>query len=288
MKKIISTVIGVILPTLMVAQSLFSPNQAMVKGAVEQSVVVVCSAYKLQDSAGQYYGRNNRPEFNQSYSIGVVTDSGLIVAGSVLQPWVFDADFARYSRSYKPVLSVVTYRRLSDSLYKSISPNVDSVTPFLSRIPIDSVKNAPSLAPHIDTTYSNGWLLWVYVSDTLGKVGLTSTTAIICSAEMNDTVTAQRVNAPLGSSMSGDILALRKPVGAAWVVPCYPIAGIVQFRVAGIGVRDSAGWLLAPLRLNKNDDTVESEQGTGTNDELTPSSEQERQTGKKNKKRNRK
>lgn len=276
------------LPCVVMAQWGVTPNQAMVKGAVEQSVVVVCSAYKLQDSTGQHYGRNNRPEFNQSYSIGVVTDSGLIVAESILQPWVFDTDFARYSRSYKPVLSVVTYRRLSDSVYNSLSPNVDSITPFLSQIPIDSVKNIPSLAPHTDTTYRNGWLLWVYASDTLGKVGLTSTTAVMCSAEMNDTVTAQRVNAPLGSSLLGDTLALRKPLGAVWVVPCFPKAGLVQFRVAGIIVRDSTGWLLVPIRLERHNDIVETEHRTGTNDELTPLSEQERQTGKKNKKRNRK
>lgn len=276
------------LPCVIMAQWGVSPNQAMVKGSVEQSVVVVCSAYKLQDSTGQHYGRNNRPEFNQSYSIGVVTDSGLIMAESVLQPWAFDADFARYSHSHKPVLSVITYRRLSDSVYKSISPDVDSITPFLSRIPIDSVKKIPPLAPHIDTTYSNGWLLWVYASDTLGKAGLTSTTAIVCSAVMNDSITSQRVNAPLGSSLSGDTLALRKPVGAVWVVPCYPKAGLVQFRVAGITVRDSTGWQLVLIRLERYNDVVGTEQRTGTNNELTPTPEQERQTGKKNKKKNKK
>ena len=54
-----------------------SPNQAMVKASVEQSVVIICSGYKLQDSTGQRFGRSNRTEFSQGYSLAVVTDSGI-------------------------------------------------------------------------------------------------------------------------------------------------------------------------------------------------------------------
>lgn len=264
-------------------QGLMSPNQAIVKASVEHSVVITCSGYKLQDSTGQRYGRNNRTEFSQVYSLAVVTDSGLIIPASTSSPWTCDADFERYRSSHTPVLNSIHFRQLDDSLYSILQLVVDSTpSPLLFRMSKDSVEKVPQLSIHSDTSYNNGWLLWVYASDTLGNVGLTSTTAVTAPTNISDTILSVRVNAPLASGLMRDSIASRKPIGAVWVVPCYPKPGVVQFRVAGLTVRDSGGWMLAPIRFMKIGNTETQPEVSG--DELTPSPEPQQPSGKKNKK----
>lgn len=229
-------------------QSLQSPNQTMVKNAVGQSVVVVCSGYKLQDSTGQRFGRSNRAEFSQGYTLGVMTDEGLLLAPSTTQPWAADGDYTRYRSTHTPVLSSIACRPVDDSLYKTLPLTVDSThLPFLMRL--DAETGVPALAAigSRDGTPKGGWLLWVSASDTLGLVGSTSVTAILASPTVNDTALPQ-VNPPVPSILERDSVASRKTLGAIWVVPSYPQPGTIQFKVAGMAVRDAGAWRLVPLR----------------------------------------
>ncbi len=264
-------------------QGLFSPNQAMVKASVEQSIVITCSGYKLQDSTGQHYGRNNRAEFNQIYSLAIATDSGLIVPTTTINPWMFDDDFDRYRSSHTPVLCKIGYRQISDSTFSNLQLTADSTdSRQLFRMPTDSLEGIPLLTIHTGSSYNNGWLLWVYASDTLGNAGITSTTAVMAPSNISDTVPEIQVPAPMTSGMLRDSIASRKPIGAVWVVPCYPQPGMVQFRVAGLAVRDTDGWILAPLRFHTAAEAIE-EQPQISSNELTPSPEPQQATSKKNK-----
>lgn len=281
--KVFSFILNTFVTLSVWGQGLVSPNQAIVKASIEQSVVITCSGYTLQDSTGQRYGRNNRTEFSQVYSLAVVTDSGLIVPASLSFPWTCDADFKRYRSSYNPILNSIRFRQLGDSIYSSLQLAVDSTSsPLLFRMSKDSVEKVPQLSIHSDSTYNNGWLLWVYASDTLGNVGLTSTTAVAAPSNISDTIPSIPVNAPLASGLMHDSTASRKPIGAAWVVPCYPQPGLVQFRVAGLTVRDSEGWLLIPIRFASAEITETQSEVSG--EELTPSPKPQQSSGKKNKK----
>lgn len=282
MKKLLIAAL-VILPMTVSAQWGMTPNQAMVKRSIEPSLVVVCSAYKLQDASGQRYGRNNRIEFSQGYTLGVVTDAGLLTAASSVEPWLYDADYARYSRSHKPLLSKTSMRQIGDSSYRSFPLAADSSTSPIMCVRSDSLASIPTLSTHNDTSYRDGWLLWCFVSDTLGKVGAVSTSAIVCSAVFDDSVSSQRVAAPATSGMVHDSLASRKPIGAAWVVPTYPKAGVVQFRVAGLTIKDSTGWLLVPVRPEVVDNQIEPSIDEGLGNELTPTPEQQQNPGKRDK-----
>lgn len=272
----------VLLPIAVSAQWGITPNQAMVKQSIEPSLVVVCSAYKLQDDSGQHYGRNNRTEFSQGYTLGIVTDSGLITATSSIKPWLYDADYTRYSQSHKPILSEMYFRQIGDSSYMSLSTSVDSSSSLIMCMRSDSLSNIPALSTHNDTSYSNGWLLWCFVSDTLGKAGAVSTSAIVCSAEFNDSVLAQSVVSPTVPSMVHDSIAALKPIGSVWVVPTYPKAGMIQFKVAGLAIKDSNGWQLVPVRQNNVGSQVGANLGEESGDELTPSPDQQQNQGKKN------
>ncbi len=282
MKRILITTF-VLLPIAVSAQWGITPNQAMVKQSIEPSLVVVCSAYKLQDSSGQHYGRNNRTEFSQGYTLGIVTDSGLITASSSIKPWLYDTDYTRYSQSHKPVLSEMSFRPIGDSSYSSLPISIDSSSSLIMSVRSDSLVNIPALSIHSDTSYRNGWLLWCFASDTLGKAGAVSTSAIVCSSELNGSITAQPVVVPAMPSMVRDSVAAPKPVGAVWVVPTYPKAGMIQLRVAGIAIKDSAGWLLVPIHRNIANNQVGSSPDEEPVNELTPSPHSQHNQGKKNK-----
>lgn len=271
------------LPMMVSAQWGLTPNQAMVKRSIEPSLVVVCSAYKLQDGSGRHYGRHDRAEFSQGYALGVVIDSGLLVATSTIKPWLHDADYARYSRTHKPVLSNTAFRQIGDSLYKPLSIAVDSSSSPIMSVRPDSVAHMQAMSIHNDTSYKDGWLLWCFVSDTLGKAGSVSMSAVVCSSEFGDSALSQHVAAPVVSGLIRDSIASRKPIGAVWVVPTYPRAGIVQFRVAGMAVKDDTGWILVPVRHNIVDDRIGPSFDEKSGDELTPSPEQQQKHGRRNK-----
>lgn len=282
MKKIVLATF-VIMPMFVSAQWGMTPNQAMVKQSIESSLVVICSAYKLQDGSGQRYGRNNRAEFSQGYALGVVTDAGLLTDVSSIKPWMYDADYTRYRRSHKPVLGEVSFRQLGDSNYRSLPMNVDSSFSPIVCVRADSLSPIPALTTHIETSYRDGWLLWCFVSDTLGKAGTVSTSAIVCPSGSSDSVLSRHIAAPVAINMVHDSIASRKPIGAVWVVPTYPTAGIVQFRVAGLAIKDSTGWLLVPARIDVVNDPIGTTADEEPRNELTPSPEQQQEQGKKNK-----
>lgn len=283
--KQLSFILALSLSISAMGQGLLSPNQAVVKASIEQSVVITCSGYKLQDSTGQRYGRNNRSEFSQVYSLAVATDSGLIVPASTLQPWSYDADYDRYRSSYTPILNTIGFRQIGDSLYSNLQHTAENtLSPSLFRMPNDSTERVPQLSIYTDKTYSNGWLLWIYVSDTLGETGTTSTTAVMAPARVNDTLLDIRVEAPLAAGLMRDSIALRKPIGAVWVVPTYPTAGVVQFKVAGLTVRDGAGWQLVPLQFQHIATSNPEDLQQSTEEELTPLQEPQQPSNRKNKK----
>lgn len=273
-----------ILPIIVSAQWGMTPNQAMVKQSIEPSLVVICSAYKLQDGSGQRYGRNNRAEFSQGYTLGVVTDAGLLTAASSIKPWLYDADYARYSRSHKPLLSATSLRQIGDSSYGSFPLAADSSSSLIMCVRSDSLAGIPALSTHNDTSYRDGWMLWCFVSDTLGKAGAVSTSAIVCPAVFGDSVATRRVATPAASGMVHDNIASCKPIGAVWVVPTYPKAGTVQFRVAGMAVKDSTGWMLVPVRPDAVDDRIEPSLDEEPRNELTPMPDGQQKQGKRNKK----
>lgn len=214
-----------------------TPNQAIVKQSVEPSLVVVCSKYGSPNRSGD----DHRVEYGYCYTLGVFTDTGFVVSASALN----DNDLSRHGLSQEAYLCGLSYRRIDDSLYQSLPPCAAIVTSELLHVTPEPVNNGPSLTEYTDTVFDNSLLLWTFVSDTLGKAGSLYTMVTELSVELDDTDLTQRVVAPT----LDDAKKPYKAIGAVWVVPCNQ-AGKIQFRVAGMVVRDREGWVLAPLCLD--------------------------------------
>ena len=248
-------------------QGIATPNQTMVRRAVEPTLWVVRSGYKLQDTTGQYYGRSGRDEYSQGFTLSVGVDGSLLSMGMVATPWERDDSFDRYRQTHTPVLSSLACRHLSDSLYTTIPLPAETVQGQFLTLGLAE----GSLNRHVGSA-SDGWLLWVYVADTLDHVGTTHTEAVSYSIRPDETATQRRVSPPripLGVRSSE---ARCRAIGAVWVVPTYPGEGIVRFCLGGIAVPDEGGWNLTLFPITPAD-------------ELTPSTNPSQNKSDKKKKR---
>ena len=214
------------------------PNQDFVKQSIEPSLVVVCSKYGSPNRSGD----DHCVEYAYCYTLGVFTDTGFVV---------YDTDLSRCGLSNDAYFCGLSYRHVYDSLYSPLPPCADIVTSRLLHITPYPMNNGPSLAEHSDTVFDNSLLLWAFVSDTLGKAGAVYTMATELSVELNDTDLTQRVVAPTLPDTLDEGMKACKAIGAVWVVPCKAQSDTIQFRVAGMVVRDREGWVLVPLYLDK-------------------------------------
>ena len=210
------------------------PNQDFVKQSIEPSLVVVCSKYGSPNRSGV----GQRVEYGYCYTLGVFTDTGFVV---------YDTDLSRCGLSSDAYFCGLSYRHVYDSLYSPLPPCADIVTSKLLHITPYPMNNGPSLTEYTDTVFDNSLLLWAFVSDTLGKAGAVYTMATELSVELDDADLTQRVVAPTLPDALDDGMKSCKAIGAVWVVPCKTLDDTIQFRVAGMVVRDREGWALAPL-----------------------------------------
>ena len=232
-------------------------GQDEVQNAVKPYLAVVCGGYKLKSiESGKLFGRNNRREFSQAYTLAVNTDSGMLFDASVSTPWKYDADFEKYRDKYHTVLSTLRYRRLKDMAYQpsDIKPTAKGVA--ISTVKLDNKMATPMHCRSVEEGETlHGWLVWLYVSDTLGSekwgtVGEVSTVRpVLCDATFSDKVRSKDVKPPF--ALVPDVSAMRKAVGAVWVIPAGQKNGKAQYDMAGLAVVTPSGWSLVPMSITK-------------------------------------
>ena len=90
------------------------PNTAVKTSLVESDLVfkavapalkIIKQQYRLKKD-GDFFGRNNKPHFGESFSLGVKVAGGTILQNEVLYPWVNDKDYKDVNEAgkYTPVL----------------------------------------------------------------------------------------------------------------------------------------------------------------------------------------
>ena len=71
--------------------------------AVQPALSIIRQQYRLERN-GDFFGRQNKPYFAETYSLGIKISGGTILHRSVVFPWENDADYQRINGSgkYKP------------------------------------------------------------------------------------------------------------------------------------------------------------------------------------------
>lgn len=211
----------------------------IVETSVLPDLSIIRQQYRLERN-GEYFGKNHKPFYGESYSLAVKVSGGTLFLSDVVEPWKRDADYARDNASgnYTPSLYWTYQRSLNDTVYKTVNFEILDDNGFVRPLNADK-----SLYMHTDVvgdfglTIDNapgekkGTVLWAYTPDVQDSTMVVSfrQTPITVDACPDSTLVKMSPDDP------GNI------IGGIFISPKYEKGGRVQFLLSGFAVRDSSG-----------------------------------------------
>ena len=210
------------------------PNTAVKTSLVESDLVfkAVAPALKIikqQDRLkkdGDFFGRNNKPHFGESFSLGVKVAGGTILQNEVLYPWVNDKDYKDVNEAgkYTPVLYDSYQKSVVGGDYEKVDFELN--TPYVKSVGKDSLLYIHSdvysdFGLNMDTASGekSGYMLWVYETD--GKCDY-RVEALNLQASVESTVIPMKTSSP------------SKVLGGVYVIPVNERPGTISFYLVGV------------------------------------------------------
>ena len=229
--------------------------EALKKAKTETSIVetslfpelsIMRQQYRLSRD-GKNYGKNNKPYYGETFSLGIKISNGLIVSNQVVEPWKNDEDYKRLNSSnqYKPELFGSFQRSLNNADYQEV--DLEFGTDYIHSI--DTKNNIfvheekkGDFGLSIDNTpgEKNGYMVWV----------CTNTNLQDSTMSVNVKTSPMRLVASEDSVyISLDVVESDKILGGLYVVPKYEQGGRILLQIVGIATvsGEENKWELAVL-----------------------------------------
>lgn len=226
-------------------------HNTIISDAVAPALTIIRQQYRLE-RGGEYFGKNKRPYYGETYTLGIKVSGGTIMQRGVVIPWENDADYHRVKQGdkYKPAIYWSLQRSLSDSIWKTVE--LELGTQYVSSVDRDSLlfRHADAMSdfglPVDETTgKKKGYLLWAY-----------SNTSVQDSAMH---VSLRQVSHHIETSADSVYYSVspkdaEKVIGGVFVVPVIERAGYIKLQMAGIASKNKKGkWVLYSLARYDND-----------------------------------
>lgn len=210
------------------------PNTAVKTSLVESDLVfkavapalkIIKQQYRLKKD-GDFFGRNNKPHFGESFSLGVKVSGGTILQNEVLYPWVNDKDYKDVNEAgkYTPVLYDSYQKSVIGGDYEKVDFELN--TPYVKSVGKDSLLYIHSdvysdFGLNMDTASGekSGYMLWVYEAD--GKCDYRVETLNL-QASVESTVIPMKTSSP------------SKVLGGVYVIPVNERPGTISFYLVGV------------------------------------------------------
>ena len=210
------------------------PNTAVKTSLVESDLVfkavapalkIIKQQYRLKKD-GDFFGRNNKPHFGESFSLGVKVAGGTILQNEVLYPWVNDKDYKDVNEAgkYTPVLYDSYQKSVVGGDYEKVDFELN--TPYVKSVGKDSLLYIHSdvysdFGLNMDTASGekSGYMLWVYETD--GKCDY-RVEALNLQASVESTVIPMKTSSP------------SKVLGGVYVIPVNERPGTISFYLVGV------------------------------------------------------
>ncbi len=210
------------------------PNTAVKTSLVESDLVfkavspalkIVKQQYRLKKD-GDFFGRNNKPHFGESFSLGVKVAGGTILQNEVLYPWLNDKDYKDVNEAgkYTPVLYESYQKSVIGGDYEKVDFELN--TPYVKPVGKDSLLYIHSdvysdFGLNMDTASGekNGYMLWVYETD--GKCDY-KVEVLNLQASVEATVIPMKPSSP------------SKVLGGVYVIPVNERPGTISFYLVGV------------------------------------------------------
>lgn len=219
---------------------------SIVESSLLPELSIMRQQYRLSRD-GKTYGKNNKPYYGETFSLGVKISNGMIISNNVVEPWKNDADYKRLNSSnkYKPELFGSFQRSLGSIDYQEV--DLEFCTDY-----VHSIDSKSSIYIHeekkgdfglsIDDIPGEkiGYMVWVYTNTNLQD----------SSMSVNIKQSPMRLLASEDSAyVSLDVVDAEKILGGLYVVPKYERGGRILLQIVGIAtiVGDENKWKLAVL-----------------------------------------
>lgn len=207
--------------------------------AVAPALKIIKQQYRLKKD-GDFFGRNNKPHFGESFSLGVKVAGGTILQNEVLYPWVNDKDYKDVNEAgkYTPVLYDSYQKSVVGGDYEKVDFELN--TPYVKSVGKDSLLYIHSdvysdFGLNMDTASGekSGYMLWVYETD--GKCDY-KVEALNLQASVESTVIPMKTSSP------------SKVLGGVYVIPVNERPGTISFYLVGVAsTYNNKDWSLKLL-----------------------------------------
>ena len=207
----------------------------LVNVSVTPELSVIRQQYRLLRD-GKSYGKNHKPYFGESYSLGIKISNGLILHNSVVEPWANDKEYIRLNTSnqYTPELFRTFQRNIGDSVYNEVNLEFGTayIHPFDSENKIyihEEKKGDFGLSIDNSPGEKEGYMMWVTSENNL----------------QDSTLSLKVKSKPMKIMASEDCMTIplehdnrNKVLGGLFVVPKYERGGRVLLQLVGVAVPD--------------------------------------------------
>lgn len=246
----------------------------LIKKTNGKALAVVEQMYLLKDKKGNVYGLNGNEEFGKTYSLGIVTDGGLIVTDKAVHPWNYDPNYDQYKndKSYEPVLYETDIKSFGEKQPVRMECTEDAPMILGNGFSIMSCfQNGGGLA--LTDTIGNieGWMVWAMhpsISDFRKDIEYNT---VICRWDAN--VDADG-HVDIDASDFFPPNNGQKAIGGFFVVPNITKAGNISFELCAVAYKDEeydSWWLQSTIQPKKKAEEKQPKAGKGEEEKPKPS-----------------
>lgn len=223
---------------------------SIVELSVLPELSVIRQQYRLERN-GEYFGKNNKPYYGESYSLAIKVAGGTMFLSDVVEPWNGDADYARDNASgnYKPSLYWTYQRPVNEANYKSVNFEIREASDYVKPVNADKslylcTDAINDFGLNIDNVSGNkkGYMIWAYSETDVQD------SAMVIELRLSSLIVDAKADSFL---VKMNPSASEKLIGGIFVTPKYGRGGKVQFLLSGVAVRGkSNGWELQLLCID--------------------------------------
>jgi len=228
-------------------------SDSLIINAVSPALSLIRQQYRLERN-GEFFGKNKKPFYGETYTLGIKIAGGTIIHRDVLLPWENDEDYKRVNSSgkYKPVHFRSMHHNVNEKEWESV--DLELGTQYTSPLSTDSL-----LFRHTDATrdfglpedsttgFKRGYLIWAYSTTNLQDSTM--------QVKLQSSVIA--IDVRLDSTSIGLRPEIRENLlGGLFVVPKVELPGTIRILLAGVAAKTShKEWVLKPMRIALNEVT---------------------------------
>ncbi len=215
--------------------------------AILPELSIIRQQYRLERN-NEFFGKNNEPYYGENYSLSIKVSGGTIISSTVIEPWIYDSDYARDNASgtYTPVLYWTYQRPITEATYSPINLEINGTSDYV--YPLNADK---SLYLHTDaisdfglsidsgTGVKNGYVIWAY-----SKAEVPDSAMAINCRQSSFTIDAKADSSLIKMNPTNH----EKIIGGIFVTPKFERGGRVQYLLSGVAVRNKSDeWYLQLL-----------------------------------------